>query len=32
MKLSHVFGAALFGLTATTHAANYEIDAAHTNA
>ncbi|ANB91168.1 hypothetical protein MOVS_03280 [Moraxella ovis] len=32
MKLSHVFGAALLGLTATAHAATYEIDAAHTNA
>lgn len=32
MKLSHVFGAALLGLTVTAHAATYEIDAAHTNA
>ena len=32
MKISHVFGAALLGLTATAHAATYEIDAAHTNA
>lgn len=32
MKLSHVFGAALLGLNVTAHAANYEIDAAHTNA
>ena len=32
MKLSHVFGAALLGLTATAHAATDEIDAAHTNA